>query len=80
MKFFSLIFFFIFIFGCTSKETNIIKYKFRTKEVVEKQCKIEIERKKISKREDTTSKNFILQYAKAFNANSRIKRACDPYR
>ena len=41
---------------------------------------LEIERKKLSKRDDTTSKNFSMQYAKSFNANNRIKRACDPYR
>ena len=80
MKFFYSIFFLIFIISCTPKEINTIKYKLRTKEIVEKECKIEIERKKLSKRDDTTSKNFSMQYAKSFNANNRIKRACDPYR
>ena len=80
MKFFYSIFFLIFIISCTPKEINTIKYKFRTKEIVEKECKIEIERKKLSKRDNTTSKNFSMQYAKAFNSNNRIKRACDPYR
>ena len=74
------IFLLTFIYGCSPKEVNTIKYKYRTKEMVEKHCKIEIERKKLTRRDDVTSKNFIMQYTKAFNANNRIKKACDPYR
>ncbi len=80
MKLFMFIFLLTFIYGCSPKEVNTIKYKYRTKEMVEKQCKIEIERKKLTRRDDVTSKNFIMQYTKAFNANNRIKKACDPYR
>ena len=45
MKFLMFIFLLTFIYGCSPKEVNTIKYKYRTKEMVEKQCKIEIERK-----------------------------------
>ena len=80
MKLLIFILLLTFIYGCSPKEVNTIKYKYRTKETVEKQCKIEIERKKLARRDDVTSKNFIMQYTKAFNANYRIKKACDPYR
>ena len=80
MKLLIFILLLTFIYGCSPKEVNTIKYKYRTKEMVDKQCKIEIERKKLARRDDVTSKNFIMQYTKAFNANYRIKKACDPYR
>ena len=80
MKLLMFIYLLTFIYGCTPKELNTIKYKYRSKDMVEKQCKIEIERKKLSRRDDVTSKNFIMQYTKAFNANNKIKKACDPYR
>ncbi len=80
MKFFTYILLFIFIYGCAAQEVNNIKYKFRTKDIVKKDCKKAIEQKKFSMRDDITSKNFSLQYAKVFNANNKIKRACDPYR
>ena len=80
MKFLTFIFFFAIIFSCTPKEVNTIKFKFRTEEVVNKDCKIAKEQKKLSRRNDVTSKNFITHYTKAFNANRKVKRACDPYR
>ena len=80
MKFLIFIFFSATIFSCTPKEVNTIKFKFRTEEVVNKDCKIAKEQKKLSRRNDVTSKNFITHYTKAFNANRKVKRACDPYR
>ena len=80
MKFFSYILFFIFIYGCAAQEVNTIKYKFRSEDVVKKECRIAVEQKKLSRRNDVNSKNFITHYAKAFNANNKVKRACDPYR
>ena len=80
MKFFTYILFFIFIYGCAAQEVNTIKYKFRTEDVVKKECRIAVEQKKLSRRNDVTSKNFITHYAKAFNTNNKVKRACDPYR
>ena len=80
MKFLTIIFFFVIIFSCTPKEVNTIKFKFRTEEVVNKDCKIAKEQKKLSRRNDVTSKNFMTHYTKAFNANNKVKRACDPYR
>ena len=80
MKFFTCVFFFIFIYGCAAQEANTIKYKFRSEDVVKKECRIAVEQKKLSRRNDVTSKNFITHYAKAFNANNKVKRACDPYR
>ena len=80
MKFFTCILFFIFIYGCAAQEANTIKYKYRSEDVVKKECTIAVEQKKLSRRNDVTSKNFITHYAKAFNANNKVKRACDPYR
>ena len=80
MKFLTIIFFSAIIFSCTPKEVNTIKFKFRTEEVVNKDCKIAKEQKKLSRRNDVTSKNFITHYTKAFNTNRKVKRACDPYR
>ena len=80
MKFLTIIFFSAIIFSCTPKEVNTIKFKFRTEEVVNKDCKIAKEQKKLSRRNDVTSKNFMTHYTKAFNANRKVKRACDPYR
>ena len=80
MKFFTYILFSIFIYSCSAQEVNTIKYKFRTEDVVKKECRIAVEQKKLSRRNDVTSKNFITHYAKAFNANNKVKRACDPYR
>ena len=80
MKFFTCILFFIFIYGCVAQEVNTIKYKFRSEDVVKKECRIAVEQKKLSRRNDVTSKNFITHYTKAFNANNKVKRACDPYR
>ena len=80
MKFFIYILFFIFIYACAAQETNTIKYKFRSEDVVKKECRIAIEQKKLSRRNDVNSKNFITHYTKAFNANNKVKRACDPYR
>ena len=80
MRFFTCVLFFIFIYGCTAQEVNTIKYKFRTKDVVKKECRIAVEQKKLSRRNDVTSKNLITHYTKAFNANNKVKRACDPYR
>ena len=65
-------------------EFNIVnvpsEYKFRSEDVVKKECRIAIEQKKLSRRNDVNSKNFITHYAKSFNANNKVKRACDPYR
>ena len=58
MKFFMFFFILILIYSCTPQEVNTIKYKYRTKEIVEKECKIEIDRKKFSKRDNVTSKNL----------------------
>tara|TARA_Y200000002_G_scaffold297329_1_gene251960 strand:- start:254 stop:496 length:243 start_codon:yes stop_codon:yes gene_type:complete len=80
MKSLTYILFFTFIYGCAEQEANTIKYKFRTEEVVKKDCRIAIEQKNSSVRNDVNSKNFIKNYTKAFNANNKIKRACDPYR
>ena len=80
MKFFTYVLFLIFIHGCVAQEVNTIKYKFRTEDVVKKECRIAIEQKKLSRRNNVTSKNFITHYTKAFNLNNKIKRACDPYR
>ena len=80
MKFFNYILFFIFIYACAVQETNTIKYKFRSEDVVKKECRIAVEQKKLSRRNDVNSKNFITHYAKSFNANNKVKRACDPYR
>ena len=80
MKFLTIIFFSAIIFSCTPKEVNTIKFKYRTEEVVKKDCKIAKEQKKLSRRNDVTSKNFMTHYTKAFNANRKVKRACDPYR
>jgi hypothetical protein len=80
MKFLTIIFFSAIIFSCTPKEVNTIKFKFRTEEVVNRDCKIAKEQKKLSRRNDVTSKNFMTHYTKAFNANRKVKRACDPYR
>ena len=80
MKFVAFILFSVIIFGCTPKEVNTIKFKYRTEEVVNKDCKIAKEQKKFIRRTDTNSKNFITKYTKAFNANNKIKRACNPYR
>ena len=80
MKFFTSVLFFIFICGCAAQEANTIKYKFRSEDVIKKECIIAVEQKKLSRRNDVTSKNFITHYAKAFNANNKVKRACDPYR
>ena len=80
MKFFTYVLFFIFIYGCAAQEANTIKYKFRSEDIVKKECRIAVEQKKLSRRNDVTSKNFITNYAKAFNANNKVKRACDPYR
>ena len=52
-------FYFVIIFSCTPKEVNTIKYKYRTEEVVNKDCKIAKEQKKLSRRNDVTSKNFM---------------------
>ena len=60
MKFVTFILFFVIIFGCTPKEVNTIKFKFRTEEVVNKDCKIAKEQKKISRRNDVTSKILLL--------------------
>ena len=80
MKFLTFILFFLTLFGCTPKEVNTIKFKFRTEEVVNRDCKIAKEQKKLSRRNDVTSKNFMTHYTKAFNANNKVKRACDRYR
>ncbi len=80
MKFLTIIFFSAIIISCTPKEVNTIKFKYRTEEVVNKDCKIAKEQKKLSRRNDVTSKNFMTHYTKAFNANRKVKRACDPYR
>ena len=80
MKFFIYISLFIFIYSCAAQEVNTIKYKFRTEDIVKKECRIAVEQKKLSRRNDVTSKNFIIHYTKAFNINSKVKRACDPYR
>ena len=80
MKFLTIIFFSAIIFSCTPKDVNTIKFKYRTEEVVNKDCKIAKEQKKLSRRNDVTSKNFMTHYTKAFNANRKVKRACDPYR
>ena len=80
MKFLTIIFFSAIIFSCTPKDVNTIKFKYRTEEVVKKDCKIAKEQKKLSRRNDVTSKNFMTHYTKAFNANRKVKRACDPYR
>ena len=80
MKFFTCILFFIFIYGCAAQEVNTIKYKFRSEDVVKKECRIAVEQKNSSVRNDVNSKNFITNYTKAFNANYKVKRACDPYR
>ena len=66
MKFVTYILFFVIIFGCTPKEVNTIKFKFRTEEVVNKDCKIAKEQKKLSRRNDVTSKNFITHYFSFF--------------
>ena len=39
MKFFTYILFFIFIYGCAVQEVNTIKYKFRTEDIVKKECR-----------------------------------------
>ena len=80
MKFFSYILFYIIIYGCAAQQVNTIKYKFRSEDVVKKECRIADEQKKLSRRNDVNSKNFITHYTKAFNANNKVKRACDPYR
>ena len=80
MKFLTFILFFVIIISCTPKEVNTIQFKYRTEEVVNKDCKIAKEQKKLSRRNDVTSKNFMTHYTKAFNANNKVKRACDPYR
>ena len=80
MKLVTFILLSVIILGCAPKETNTIKFKFRTEDDVNKDCKIAKEQKKLSRRNDVTSKNFMTHYTKAFNANRKVKRACDPYR
>ena len=80
MKFYTYILIFTLIYGCANQELNKIKYKFRSEEVVKKECNIAIDQKKFIRRTDVNSTNFITKYTKAFNANNKIKRACNPYR
>ena len=62
------------------KRLTQLNINLEPKMSLKKNAKKLLNKKKLSRRNDVTSKNFITHYAKAFNVNNKVKRACDPYR